>query len=51
MVEIQQVHDDPEPLVDPTDRSENGEWQELMGKDLMLQVCVYDAILFFFCST
>ena len=34
MVEIQQVDDGPT----PTEGIENGEWQELMGQDLMLKV-------------
>jgi hypothetical protein len=34
MVEIQQVDDEPT----PTKGAESSEWQELMGKDLMLKV-------------
>lgn len=37
MVEIQQVPADPDPSVS-AERTENSEWQELMGKDLMLKV-------------
>jgi hypothetical protein len=47
MVEVQQVFDDPDAASDQADRTTgNGEWQELMGKDLMLKVgCVCVCVL------